>query len=146
MDEVIKSHMISEDGVYEIRMGTVPGPQTALSGELPLELGHVQMAFPPPGGELVQADVSKDGEITGYYRIRAEQCDVTEEEDLWAQSGDVIPGEFQFELRIGDDFCTRDGLDWIMELKDRSPAQFARIALTIADVLQVQPDHPANLN
>lgn len=135
--------MDEDDDITEIRIGTVPGPRTATSGELPLEPGRVQMAFPPPGGELVQA-VTENGEITGYYSIRVEQCEPMAAGDFWSSPDDEIPGEFQCEMRIGDDFSTRDMVGLHAELRERSPAQYARLAMEFASAAQAAHDQEAD--
>ena len=87
---------------------------------------------------------ARDGEITGYYRVRVEERWVTEEEDLWDDPDDEISGEFQYELGIGD-YKTRDLLTWATELKKQSPAQYARLELLIADGLKMPLDDRAVL-
>jgi hypothetical protein len=110
----------------------------AISNDLPLSPGYVQMAWPPPGGELVQA-VFDRCDIVGYERVRVRQCEVTEEEDLWARTDDMIPGEFQCELAIGD-FRTRNAVDFIVELMNVSPIQYASLALAMSAVALDQAD------
>jgi hypothetical protein len=94
------------------------------------------MAFPPLGGELVQP-VIESGDITGYYRVRVHQADITEEQDLWVRTDDVLPGEFQAELAVGD-YRTRNGADWLAELMTVSPTQFASLMLEAARFAQDQ--------
>ena len=96
------------------------------------------MAFPPPGGELIRA-VWEKFDIVGYERVRVRECQVTEEEDRWADPDDWIPGEHQCELSIGD-FRTRDMAAFIVELMNVSPPQYARLALDFARMAQDQSD------
>jgi hypothetical protein len=139
-------HNSNDDRLQHITCGPVPEPPylpVGQDGELPLE-GTVFMAYPPNGPTMVKA-VWDRCDIIGYRRVRVQQCEPTEPEDRWAYTDEEIPGEYEYELGIGDDFRTRNMVDFIVKLKYMSPRQYASLTLAWAHAVMDQTD-PALLN
>jgi hypothetical protein len=93
--------------------------------------GYAEMAYPPPGGTMVRPIG-----LGCYERVHVRQCSVTEESDMWAHTDDWLPGEYECVLPLvrpdGTTLCTRDVVEWVVELKAACPAAYASLRMAMA--------------